>query len=104
MRVTYCSAAAISQTYANMFEIWHTDTSEVHVVVRKSVRNEASAMEDSQTKAYCKHSTLAYSTKKPYKHITVTSTSPAGWNNKVEQCTSYGESLLDQIHVVTIVS
>lgn len=62
LRVTYCTAAAVFQTYANMFEIWHPDTSEGHVVVKDRVRNKAKAMEDSQTKAHCKHSLLAYST------------------------------------------
>lgn len=63
-RVTYCTMKVISQTYANMFEIWHADTSEVHVVVKDSVRKKTQAVEDSQTRAYWKHSPLAYPTNK----------------------------------------
>lgn len=48
----------MSQTYANMFEIWLNYTSEAYVMVKDSVRSKAKAMRDSQTKAYCKHSTL----------------------------------------------
>lgn len=59
LRVTCCTAAAISQTYANTFEIWDTDTSEVRVLLKDSVRNKN--REDSQSKGHCKLFSLAYS-------------------------------------------
>lgn len=71
--VTSCTAAAIFQKCVNMFEIWQSDTSEVHIVLvkRRLVRRGV----DSQTEAYCEHSSCFLNKQtawKLYKNTTVT--------------------------------